>query len=216
MKRTRQQAQSTRDQILDAAERVFAERGVFHATLEAVALRAGFTRGAVYGHFRNKGDLFVAVTNRVSLPMELLVAAAVDAAEPDPLGKIRALLVYCLGTVAIEPHSRHVFEVLFTNYEHAHNMGDMDIVFERQRDAARRGRKQLERGLINAIARGQLPLELDTARASSVVHAFLGGVLRDWLMDQDSIELPRDAEYLSDVCIGMLRDSPSLRRTSTT
>jgi Bacterial regulatory proteins, tetR family len=51
MKRTRQQAQETRDQILDAAEWVFAEHGVAQTSLEDVAERAGFTRGAIYGHF---------------------------------------------------------------------------------------------------------------------------------------------------------------------
>ncbi|MFM0203698.1 TetR family transcriptional regulator [Paraburkholderia fungorum] len=60
MKRTRHQAQETRNQILDAAEWVFAEHGVAHTSLEDVAVRAGFTRGAIYGHFRNKGELFVA------------------------------------------------------------------------------------------------------------------------------------------------------------
>jgi TetR/AcrR family acrAB operon transcriptional repressor len=44
------------------------------------------------------------------------------------------------------------------------------------------------------------------------VHAFLGGVLRDWLLERDSIMLPRDAEFLTDVCIGLLSYSPSLRR----
>lgn len=57
-----------------------------------------------------------------------------------------------------------------------------------------------------------MPSDLDTVRASGIVHAFLDGVLRDWLLEQDSIVLPRDAESLVDVCIGMLRQSRSLRR----
>jgi len=207
MKRTRQQALETRNQILDAAEWVFVERGVAHTSLEDVAVRAGFTRGAIYGHFRNKGELFVAMTNRVTLPMEMLVGASVDAGESDPLGKIRQLLVFCLSKAVVEPHSRRVFEVLFTKCEHTR---DTDLVFDRQRNAARNGRKQLELALRNAIGRGQLPSDLDTVRASGVVHAFLDGVLRDWLLEQDSIVLPRDAEYLVDVCIGMLRHSASL------
>jgi TetR/AcrR family transcriptional regulator, acrAB operon repressor len=209
MRKTRQQAQETRNQILDAAERVFAERGVAHTSLEDVAARAGFTRGAIYGHFRNKGQLFLAVTNRVMLPMEMLVAASVDPDEPDPLGTIRQLLVFCLGKAVVEPHSRRVFEVLFTKCEHTR---EMDLVFDRQRNVARNGREQLELALRNAIVRGQLPPELDTVRASGVVPAFLGGVLRDWLLEQGSIVLPRDAEYLADACIGMLRHSPSLRQ----
>ncbi|MFT4439249.1 TetR family transcriptional regulator [Caballeronia sp. 15715] len=209
MKRTRQQALETRDRILDAAEWVFSEHGVARTTLEDVAMRAGFTRGAIYGHFRNKVELFVAMTDRVMLPMEMLVLASADAEEPDPLGKIRQLLVFCLRRTAVEPHSRRVFEVLFTKCEYTR---DMDLVFDRQRNATRNGRKQLERVLQNAIARGQLPSDLDTVRASGIVHAFLDGVLRDWLLEQDSIVLPRDAESLVDVCIGMLRQSRSLRR----
>jgi AcrR family transcriptional regulator len=141
MKRTRKQALQTRDQILDAAEWVFVERGVARTSLEDVALRAGFTRGAIYGHFRNKVELFVAMTNRVMLPMEMLVSASVDAGEPDPLGRIRQLLVFCLSKAVVEPHSRRVFEVLFTKCEHTR---DTDPVFDRQRNAARNGRKQLE------------------------------------------------------------------------
>jgi TetR/AcrR family acrAB operon transcriptional repressor len=209
MKRTLQQALATRDRILDAAESVFAEYGVSCATLEAVAKRAGFTRGAVYGHFRSKSDLLLEVTMRMTMRTETLVIAVVDAAQPDPLGRIRQFLMYCLSTAVIEPRSRRVFEVLYTRCERTHHA---DVVFDRQRDTARTGRKQLELGLSNAIARGQLPRDLDTARASSVIHAFLGGVLRDWLLQQNSIALPRDAEYLTDVCIGMLTHLPSLRR----
>lgn len=209
MRKTRQQAHDTRTQILDAAERVFAERGVAHTSLEDVAARAGFTRGAIYGYFRNKGELFVAVTNRVILPMEMMVAASVDPTEPDPLGTIRRLLVFCLGKAVVEPHSLRVFEVLLTKCEHTR---EMELVFDRQRNATRNGREQLELALRNAIARGQFPPDMDTVRAASVVPAFIGGVLRDWLLEQGSIVLPRDAEYLADACIGMLRHSPSLRQ----
>lgn len=205
MKRTRQQALETRDHILDAAEKVFAQRGVARTSLADVAAHAGVTRGAIYGHFRNKGDLFIAMTNRIMLPMEMLVAAAVDTGEPDPLGRIRQLLVFCLGRAVVEPHSRRVLEVLLTKCEYTPDMG---YVLDRQRN----GRRQLELGLHNAIGRGQLPSDLDTVRASGVVHAFLGGVLRDWFLEQDSIVLPRDAEHLADVCVDMLRHSRSLRR----
>jgi len=108
MKRTRQQAAETRDRILDAAETVFLANGVSHASLEAIADAAGLTRGAVYGHFRNKGDLFVAMTDRVLLPMEMLVAAARDAGEQDPLGRMHEFFVFCFSKAATEPHSRQV------------------------------------------------------------------------------------------------------------
>src|SRR6202034_428303 len=51
----------TRDHLLEAAAQVLAERGFHGASLDEVAAAAGFTKGAVYSHFKNKEDLFLAV-----------------------------------------------------------------------------------------------------------------------------------------------------------
>ncbi len=53
--------QQTREYLLRAAEQVFAERGFHGASLDEVAARAGFTKGAVYSNFKNKEDLFLAL-----------------------------------------------------------------------------------------------------------------------------------------------------------
>src|SRR5918911_418249 len=50
----------TREQLLEAAERVFLERGFHAASLDAVAEEAGLTKGAVYSRFDSKADLFLA------------------------------------------------------------------------------------------------------------------------------------------------------------
>jgi AcrR family transcriptional regulator len=51
----------TRTHLLEAAAEVFREQGFHGATLDEVARRAGFTKGAVYSNFKNKDDLFLAV-----------------------------------------------------------------------------------------------------------------------------------------------------------
>src|SRR5579872_2001924 len=51
----------TRDYLLQAAAKVFAERGFHGASLDEVAAVAGFTKGAVYSNFKNKEDLFLAL-----------------------------------------------------------------------------------------------------------------------------------------------------------
>jgi AcrR family transcriptional regulator len=53
--------QQTREYLLEAAAQVFAERGFSGATLDEVAARAGFTKGAVYSNFKSKDDLFLAL-----------------------------------------------------------------------------------------------------------------------------------------------------------
>ncbi|MGD1057317.1 MAG: TetR/AcrR family transcriptional regulator [Solirubrobacteraceae bacterium] len=51
----------TRARLLEAAARVYARRGFGGATLDEVAAEAGFTKGAVYGHFGSKENLLVAL-----------------------------------------------------------------------------------------------------------------------------------------------------------
>ena len=48
----------TRGALLEAAASVFAERGYHGATLDAIAERAGLSKGSVYHHFANKHELF--------------------------------------------------------------------------------------------------------------------------------------------------------------
>jgi AcrR family transcriptional regulator len=51
----------TRAQVLDAAERVFARDGLRGASVDAIALEAGYSTGAIYSSFRGKEDLFLAL-----------------------------------------------------------------------------------------------------------------------------------------------------------
>jgi AcrR family transcriptional regulator len=58
--------QRTRDALLDAAAKVFAERGFQGASLDEIAATAGYTRGAIYKHFSDKEDLLHAVCVRLN------------------------------------------------------------------------------------------------------------------------------------------------------
>jgi TetR/AcrR family acrAB operon transcriptional repressor len=51
----------TRALLIDTASAVIAEKGFERTSLEEIAARAGMTRGAIYGNFRNKEELFLAV-----------------------------------------------------------------------------------------------------------------------------------------------------------
>ncbi|MFC4005619.1 TetR/AcrR family transcriptional regulator [Nonomuraea purpurea] len=61
-RRTRQeQRERNRLGLLEAAEKVFAERGVQGASIDEIAAEAGLTKGAVYSNFDGKEDLLLAV-----------------------------------------------------------------------------------------------------------------------------------------------------------
>jgi len=51
----------TRAALLEAARALVRERGHERTTLEKVAKRAGMTTGAIYGNFKNRDELFIAL-----------------------------------------------------------------------------------------------------------------------------------------------------------
>ena len=210
MRRTREEALETRDRIIDSAEQVFVAKGVAAATLADIASAAGVTRGAIYGHFENKADLFHAMVARVKLPMDALFDAANHPDADDPIATLRSALAACLREVASNSRARDVFSVLLTNRA----IGAEDWLLERATMNGVEGRARLVRGLRNAMRKGQLPADLDPERAAGLLKATLGGLLRDWLMDATAFALPRDAERLADAMLDMLRFSPALRKPS--
>ena len=75
----------TREAILDAARRVFAEQGYQHATIRDVARLAEVDPALVHHYFGTKQELFVAAVRLPVNPVEQLTA--VLAAEPDQVGQ---------------------------------------------------------------------------------------------------------------------------------
>lgn len=64
-RRQRAPAHVRRADLLDAAERCFAERGYHETTVDAIAERAGVSKGAFYWHFESKRDAFTALIDRM-------------------------------------------------------------------------------------------------------------------------------------------------------
>ena len=208
VRRTKEAALETRNRILDAAEHVFFEKGVSRSSLADIAQAAGVTRGAIYWHFENKGDVFTAMFDRVVLPLDELKVASTDPGEPDPLGRMRDLCILCLRNTATDVRRRRVFEILFLKCEFVEEMGP---VMARHQTDMREGLASIEQGLRNAMSKGQLPADLDPERASRVLHSFIGGALRDMAILPDVFDVASNAGRHVDAMLDALRYSPALR-----
>lgn len=205
---TKEEAQETRNRILDAAEDVFHENGVSRTSLAHVAAAANVSRGAIYWHFRNKSDLFDAMCERVRLPMEDMAAAGKDPREADPLAQLRKTCLFVLNEVRHNPHSRKVLDIVFHKCEFVEAAG---LIVERQLDVFLRGRADLEHILRNAVGRGQLPADLDTGLASIMFQAQIDGLINISLFTAPCANFDAQAERMVDAAIEMLRCAPSLR-----
>lgn len=210
VRKTKEEARETRNRILDAAEQVFYDKGVSRTSLADIAAQAGVTRGAIYWHFANKGELFTAMFDRVLLPLDELSAG--DGEPPDPLVRLAEKLKWCLRAAAVDPQRRRVFDIFFLKCEFVDEMGPVKA---RHQASMQEGLGKIESDLRLAIARGQLPPELDTERAALFLHAFVSGCLRDALMMPPPIDFSAHIEAFVDACLHTLRTSPALRTSCT-
>lgn len=98
----------TKDRILDAAERLFAERGFDGASLRAITAGAGVNLAAVNYHFLSKEALIQAVLSRKLRPINQLRLAMLDlfeaeaGAKPVPLENIVRAMVEPMVRAAVE------------------------------------------------------------------------------------------------------------------
>jgi AcrR family transcriptional regulator len=72
----------TRTALLEAAGRVFVERGFHGASVEAIAEEAGYTRGAFYSNFASKEDLFAELLQEQAFAAYRELAAGGDPTAP--------------------------------------------------------------------------------------------------------------------------------------
>ncbi|MBN1997956.1 TetR family transcriptional regulator [candidate division KSB1 bacterium] len=98
MRRTREDSEATHQQLLKAGLRIFSEKGYAAARLSDVAYAAGVTRGAIYWHFKNKKDLFLALFRKNVDPLFDTIKDVLED-KSSPLGKIRTILTIVLEKI---------------------------------------------------------------------------------------------------------------------
>ncbi|MEY1662269.1 TetR family transcriptional regulator [Isoalcanivorax beigongshangi] len=208
-RRTKAEAQETREQILDAAEQVFHRLGVSATALNDIAQQAGVTRGAIYWHFKNKYDVFIAMVERHHMGHDQLFLAAGSDDEQDPLGRLREILLGQIGELQRDESRRRVFEICFLRCEYTAET--LPLLSHRQ-DGFARFSTALTRVFQRAMALGQLPQDLSVRCAVTQLHAQLVGLLFSWVVRPDFFDLSEHAEVLVDTFLFLLRESPELRR----
>ncbi|MFA7893927.1 TetR family transcriptional regulator [Pseudomonas putida] len=209
VRRTKEEAQETRAQIIQAAERAFYKRGVARTTLADIAEQAGVTRGAIYWHFNNKAELVQALLDSLHETHDHLARASESEDELDPLDCMRKLLLQVFNDLVRDARTRRINEILHHKCEFT---DDMCEIRQQRQVAVVDCHTGITLALTNAVRRGQLPVELDVERAAVAMFSYVDGLIRRWLLLPDSVDLLGNAEKWVDAGLDMLRLSPAMRK----
>ena len=114
--------EARRNQILDAAAQVFAEKGFHRATTREIASTAGISEGTIYNYFDNKEGLLIGIMVRLaqleSMNEELVEALQGDVREffvtmfsqrSNRIQQVQEMLKAVLPEVMVNPELREPF-----------------------------------------------------------------------------------------------------------
>jgi AcrR family transcriptional regulator len=106
---TRKERQArTRELLMDSAAAVASRRGIERASLDEVAERAGFTKGAVYANFANKDQLFLAMLD-AHFDARLAELDRILSTEADPDEQAREAAEGLMRMLAAQPEWHRLF-----------------------------------------------------------------------------------------------------------
>jgi len=186
VRRTKAEADATRQALLDAAEDVFHEKGVGRASLAEIAQAAGATRGAIYWHFKDKVDLFNAMMDRVTLPLE--AACRRPDAAGDSLARVQGTIQSLLAIAVEDAHTRRVFGIAMYRVEYVAELGG---VRERHEASLKRFHARLTNDLALAAREQSLTLPMAHADAALGLQALFDGLLQTWILGSTPFDLQR-------------------------
>jgi TetR/AcrR family acrAB operon transcriptional repressor len=203
VRRTKADALVTRNTLLDAAEHLFQAHGVSRTSLNEIATAAGTTRGAIYWHFKDKADLFNAMMERVTMPLEgtLESMARTAGASANPLLLMRDAMMNALRQTATDEQTRRVFEVATHKVEY---VSEMQAVRDRHLRVRNQCVSMTEEALREAVRREsiKLPMPLDTAALG--LHVIVDGLIQNWLLDPLAFDLEKSGRHTVDAYLAGL------------
>ena len=174
-------AGSARDAIVDAAARVFTQRGYSGATVDAILAEAGLSKGAFYWHFESKDELMQAVlAERVERPVKELIEL-LRSAPPDEN-------ISAVATRRFAEFLEGGRDAILLEHEYE-SLAARD---PRLRRRYARQRKALRQALADALSAraqqlGAPPLDTPAEEVATAFLALIRGLARERLLDPSGV-----------------------------
>lgn len=196
MRRTKEEAEQTKRNVMDAARSLFSKYGYAATTLANIAEEAGVTHGAIYHHFDSKANLHAALIEEASLVTSEAVEAAVQQG-----GSLQEIIQHIIVHVMrlLEEDRRFREGAALSLFQPTTTLPRMTGHTEQKPGEIVRLVERIAMHFKQGIEAGELPSDLDpTAIASSLV-AYLSGLSLIWLTSSEGFPIKASAPEYTDI-----------------
>lgn len=195
MRRTKEEAEITKQNLLAAGLEVFSRKGYAATRVEDIAKQADVTIGAIYHHFGGKSDLYIALVEQGDAKTNHL-AQQVIAEGGTPATILRRLLVRLLQFLEEDSEYRAVVELFMNKTE---TVPELAAISEQ----SLAGRRQLAQYLANLIEQGvevgEFRSTFSPEDAALALLGFMNGMSLIWVQDQEHFSINARAENFVDL-----------------
>ena len=192
-RKTKEDAEETRDSILEAATRVFIENGFSNASLEQIAVKAGVTRGAIYWHFKNKMDIFQALHDQLYTPFSEMIVKDLEEDNNMPLKQLEELCIKLFIDLERIPQRKRILTIFFLKCDYS---GQMQKLLEcqnmRKKDSMNLFAKYFER----AKEKGHIAKDADSYILTVSLVCYITGIAYECLRNPTMIEIEKEIPKL--------------------
>jgi len=194
MRRTKAEAEITKQNLLAAGLEVFSRRGYKATRVEDIAMQANVTTGAIYHHFGGKRELFITLVEKSEARANQLVLQIIKEGGT-PAAVLRRLLVQLFKFIEEDKDYRAMYELFI-------NMSDISPEFSTLSKQSLEGRRQLAQFFSNLIREGIEAGEFDpdvlVEDAALALVGFMNGMGLIWVQDPENFSIEERAENLVD------------------
>ncbi len=182
VRKTKEDAELTRQRIIDAAREVFLSRGVSRSTLEHIAAQAGVTRGAIYWHFKNKAEIFHAMREQVFLPLIDRMDDTLTEESNDAITQIENSLCDTVHQLNQNTEMRQIYEIMMIKCEY---VDEFSTVLQQILQNCSSITEKMQSAYERAQAQQLLATNLSPKALALDTHLFFSGLLHMWVKDAD-------------------------------
>ena len=202
VRRTKEDAQETREKILNAAVDVFYTNGVMQSRLEDIAKAAGVTRGAVYWHFKNKLDLFTALHDRLHTSVMEQLIEPEDTNSHNPIGHLKKFAIGFLENLAHSENNRKIFSIFTIKCDYSGSLSS--FLFEQDNKKAE-GLKITTALFAKAIQKGDVAEHHDPFLLARIFCCYLIGITSEFLRSPSLFQLEKEIQPMIEIFFVGLR-----------
>ncbi len=193
MRKTKEEAQKTKESILTAALSCFSVKGYFNTSLDEIAKKAKVTRGAIYWHFQNKSEIFDALHDSLHEPFIQAITRDLETDSPYPLQQLKELLVKLMMELEENTAKMKIMR-LFYQCDYS---GELQQFKKKHQDKKLKSLQLLQSYFDRAKQKGLLVAEADSEILTLTLHCFIKGMLYEFLTDSKLLNFKSHTEALT-------------------